>query len=68
MVKETYKETYKPGVATIRASLLPDRLPYMAPGWKIDAMEMRAAGSLSDGREFQDVRIYLREEGEHDAQ
>lgn len=59
--KETYRETYRAGEARIRESLLPDRLPYMKPGWTIESMELRAAGTMSDGREFQDVRIYLRE-------
>lgn len=60
--KETYRETYRAGAARIRKELLPERLPYMKPGWVIESMEMRAAGTMSDGREFQDVRIYLREE------
>lgn len=59
--KETYKATYRAGAARIRKELLPERLPYMNPGWVIDSMEMRASGAMSDGREFQDVRIYLRE-------
>lgn len=59
--KEISKLTYKPGAATIKAALLPERLPYMPADWKVDSMEIRAAGKMSDGREFQDVRIYTRE-------
>lgn len=60
--REIYKETFKPGAANVRKELLPDRLPYMPEGWKVDAIEVRAAGRLDDGREFQDVRVYSREE------
>lgn len=65
-VKGISKFTYEAGAATIRKELLPARLPYMSQGWQIDSMEMRAAGQLSDGREFQDLRVYLKEE-EHDG-
>lgn len=61
--KESYKLTYKPGAATIRKELLPESLPHLAKGFVIDSIEMRAAGAMSDGREFQDLRVYVREVG-----
>ncbi len=70
--RETYRETYRAGEAKIRRDLLPERLPYMRAGWRIESMEMRAAGALDDGREYQDVRVYLEEavteKGEGDGQ
>lgn len=59
--REIYKETILPGAGAIRKELLPDRLPYMPEGWKVDAIEVRAAGRLDDGREFQDVRVFTKE-------
>ena len=59
--KEIYKETYRAGHAVIKKQLLPYRLPHMKDGWEVDSMEMRAAGALDDGREFQDLRVFLRE-------
>lgn len=56
-VREVYKEAYKPGALIV--SDPPARLPYMAEGWRIDEMEIRANGRLSDGREFQDIRVYV---------
>lgn len=56
-----YMEKYKPGACNVKRELLPDRLPYMAKGFVITAMEMRAAGKLRDGREFQDVRVFVEE-------
>lgn len=59
--KEVYRETYKPGAATVRRELLPGRLPYMSKDFVVDSMEVRAAGHMDDGREFQDIRVYTRE-------
>lgn len=61
--REIYKETMKAGAGNVRKELLPARLPYMPEGWVVDAIEVRAAGKLDDGREFQDVRVFTREEG-----
>lgn len=59
--KQVYREGYKPGLMMVSKALLPDRLPYMAEGWTVDAMEVLAAGALDDGREFQEIRVYSRE-------
>lgn len=59
--KEIYRETYERGSAMIRQELLPERFPFTPEGWRIDAIEVMAAGALDDGREFQEVRIYARE-------
>lgn len=59
--KQVYREGYKPGAMMVPKHLLPDRLPYMAEGWKVDAMEVMAAGELEDGREFQEIRVISRE-------
>lgn len=50
-----WRGPHPPGAASRSASL------YVKPGWTIESMEMRAAGALDDGREFQDVRVYIRE-------
>lgn len=60
--REIYKEVLKAGAGNVRKDLLPKTLPYMPVGWTVDAIEVRAAGKLDDGREFQDVRVYTREE------
>ena len=60
----TYRETYKPGSCVVKKDLLPERLPYMDKGFKIESMELRSAGTVLRGEEeveFQDVRVYLRE-------
>lgn len=59
--KETYRETYKRGAAMIRADLLPERFPFTAKGWTVESIEMIAAGTLEDGREFQEIRVITRE-------
>lgn len=41
----------------IRQDLLPDRFPFTTKGWRVDSIEVMAAGSLADGREFQEIRI-----------
>lgn len=61
--KETYRETYRKGT-TIRQDLLPDRFPFTTKGWRVDSIEMMAAGNLADGREFQEIRIITSERGE----
>lgn len=58
--KETYRETFHKGT-TIKQDLLPHRFPFTADGWKVDSIEMMAAGSLADGREFQEIRIITSE-------
>jgi hypothetical protein len=60
--REVFKEVFKPNVGNVRKDLLPERFPYMPKGFVIDAIEVRAAGKLDDGREFQDVRVFTREE------
>jgi hypothetical protein len=60
--KSTYHETYRKGV-TIREDLLPERFPFTSEGWRVDSIEIKAAGVLDDGREYQDIRIYNREVG-----
>jgi len=57
-VREVYKETYRKGAAVVRESLLPDSLPYMDKAFRVSGIEIRAAGKMADGREFQDVRVY----------
>lgn len=59
-MKEVYKETYRKGAAMVSKHLLPERMPYMAESYVVDAIEVRSAGELDDGREFQDVRVYAR--------
>lgn len=61
--RETYRESYRKGAALVRESLIPERFPFTPAGWRVDAIELMAAGSLDDGREFQEVRIYTREIG-----
>jgi hypothetical protein len=58
--KQVYREGYKPGSMMVSQHLLPERLPYMAEGFKV-AMEVMAAGHMDDGREFQEIRVYTRE-------
>jgi hypothetical protein len=59
--KQVYREGYKPGSRMVSKHLLPERLPHMQEAFTIDAMEVMAAGLLDDGREFQEVRVYVRE-------
>jgi hypothetical protein len=59
--RETFKQTYRRD-SFIKKEKLPETLPYLTPGCKIEAMELKAAGTLLwNGRklEFQDVRIYV---------
>lgn len=58
--KEVYRESYNRGVF-IKEELLPQRFPFTSAGWRVDAIEMMAAGELEDGRDFQEIRIYTRE-------
>lgn len=58
--KQLYREGYKPGACMVLKHLLPERLPYMPEDWKVDAIEVLAAGRMDDGREFQEVRVYAR--------
>lgn len=59
--KEVYRETYRRGSAVIREDLLPERLPFLEEGWRVDSIEVMAAGVMDDGREFQEIRIYTKE-------
>ncbi len=55
--KERYAETYhRPGLK-IRADCLPTCAHTQ---WVVDEAYIRSAGTLEDGREFQDLRLYLR--------
>jgi hypothetical protein len=66
--KVTYLEKYRPGEMTISSrEKLPERLAYMRPGYRVESMELRAAGKLNDGREFQDLRIYTEKETTHES-
>lgn len=63
--KQFYKQTYRPLVAWIRKDLLPPTLPHLLTGFKIEAIELRAAGRCQlDGKEleFQDLRVYTSEQ------
>lgn len=62
--KEVFKETYRKGARRVSAHLLPERLPCMSRGFRVVGMEVRAAGKMSDGREFQDIRVYVAEADE----
>lgn len=66
-VKETYHETYRKGEATIRKELLPETFPFTSVGFVVDSIEMIAAGAMDDGREFQEIRIFVREKENTDA-
>jgi hypothetical protein len=59
--KQVCRERYKPGALIVPQDRLPEHLSYMSEGWKVDAIEMMAAGELEDGREFHEIRVYLRE-------
>lgn len=59
--KETYAETYrKPGLKI--ASVFLPACPHITdPAMRVDEMFILRAGKLDDGREFQDLRIYIKE-------
>ena len=59
--RETFRQTYRSGTF-INKEKLPRTLPYLTPDCKIEAIELKAAGTLLwNGRklEFQDVRVYV---------
>lgn len=58
--KETYRESYRRG-GFLKQELLPERFPFTPEGFRVDAIEMMAAGALEDGREFQEIRVFVRE-------
>jgi hypothetical protein len=59
--KIAYAETYRsPGVKIAREAM-PETLPHIVnPRYVVDEMYLLSAGKLDDGREFQDLRVYLR--------
>lgn len=61
--KEVFRERYRAGTMVVNRELLPERLPYMKKGFVVESMEIRAAGALDDGREYQDIRVFTRETG-----
>lgn len=63
--RETFKQTYKKG-CFIKKEKLPVTLPYLTAGCTVEAIELKAAGTLLwNGRklEFQDVRVYVNPHG-----
>lgn len=58
--KEVYRETYHKGSMMMPQNKLPD-LPWLENGYRVDTCELRAAGRLDDGREFQELRVVVRE-------
>ena len=67
--KEIYRESYAKGAVIIQEALLPERLPYMAEGFRVVSMEIRASGSLDNGQEFQEIRVVTEEvpDGQQEA-
>lgn len=64
-VKVIYAETYRAHELRIKAHCLPT-LPSAAPGYVVNSAYVMKAGSVElDGKpmQFQDVRIYLVEDG-----
>lgn len=59
--KEVYRESYKKGAMTIFPHLLPERFPYMAKGFVVIGIEIRAAGCYDDGTEFQELIVITKE-------
>lgn len=60
MAKEVYKETYKKGAMQVNGRRLPF-LRHIPKDFVVESCEIRAAGKLDDGREFQDLRIYVKQ-------
>jgi hypothetical protein len=56
--KEVFSQSYvRPGL-----KLLPEYLPkweHIDPSCRVDEAFVTKAGRMSDGREFQDIRVYL---------
>lgn len=54
----TYQETYRRGTMKVAKEFLPE-LPHLTKGAKVISFELLKAGTLSDGTEFQNVRLII---------
>lgn len=58
--KVIFEAKYKKGAYMLNEHDLP-RLRHVNPDFYVDACEISAIGNLDDGREFCDMRVYLKE-------
>lgn len=59
--KIKYAETYKAPGAKIAREYVPMTLPHITDTqFVVDEMYLLKAGKFDDGREFQDLRVYLK--------
>lgn len=60
--KQVYREVYRAGTMSVKAEKLAEcRIPWIRKGWKITGIELRAAGRLDNGEEFQVFVVTTRE-------
>lgn len=67
-VKVEYQEVYSEGAMVITNPLkLPD-LKHLTRGFHVVLCELLKAGTLEDGREFQEIRVVLEADPIHNAE